>query len=762
MREETALVPMRYTMDVLVLLQSDTGFLCIVIFQLIMTTICFWFIPLMLRQRGNSITMLMLSIAFMGFAQNAAYLLELLSTNVNEAMMAVRMESMGSAFICTFMLLFIAGYFEKKVPVAFQVILIILDMLVVAGTWIYKIWPAYFCSPRFVHTGIMPHLELRRGPLYYVFVLAVTVQLISCLCIEWNAFAGARDKSKKTRYFFMLLSTLFPGLGYLMKLLDVLDGFNLIPCSTALGILMFMIATVFQHAFEVTITAHEDIVREMDEAVIVTNREAGFIEANKKAYELFPALYHVEREERVPDTEKWGALEEGIRRELNWNRHTFDVHVNGIYSHEKMLGYCIMLLDVTEQKKQLELMQQLKENAESANSAKTDFLARMSHEIRTPINAVLGMNEMILRESSEENVKKYATDIHSAAHSLLSIINDILDTSKIETGKMEIVPVRYDLSTLLNDTINMIAERAKDKELDFVIDVSPSLPAMLYGDDLRIRQVLLNLLSNAVKYTKTGSVKLSVKGYNHRDKAVLRFMVEDTGIGIRKEDIPKLFESFERINLRQNRNIEGTGLGLPITVRLLKLMESELRVESTYGVGSKFWFDLEQPIIGTDVIGDFRSRAQRITQGYVYTKTYTAEQAKILVVDDNEINRRVFCNLVKQTKVQVSDVGSGQACLNLIQKKHFDLIFLDHMMPEMDGIETLRNMKKLEHNLCADTPVVMLTANAVSGAREQYLKEGFHEFLSKPIDPKKLEQMMKRFLPENLIHDVAAQSEEEG
>ncbi len=740
-------------MDILMMLQRDTGFLCTVIFQVIMTSICFWFIPLMLRQRGNSLTMLMLCIAFLGFIQNAAYMLELMSGNVSEAMMAERMGSMGNAFIATFMLLFVAGYFEKRVPVLLQAALFGMDVLVVVGVWIYKFWPAYFSSPRFYNTGFAPHLVLKRGLLYYIFAVVVTGELIACLCMECAAYKNALDKSQKQRYVYMVLSTLFPGLGYLLKLFDVIEGFNLIPCGVALGILMFMAATVFQHAFEVSITAHEDIVRELDEAVIVTNKDAGFIEANQRAYELFPALHHVKREERVPDNEKWGALSDGIRREMPFNGRSFDVHVNGIYSRDRMVGYCIMLLDITEQKQQLELMQQLKENAEKANSAKTDFLARMSHEIRTPINAVLGMNEMILRESHEENVKKYAMDIHSAAHSLLSIINDILDTSKIESGKMEIVPVKYDLSTLLNDVFNMIAERAKAKELDFRIEVSPNLPASLYGDDLRIRQVLLNLLSNAVKYTKTGYVKFSVEGNNHRDKTFLRFSVEDTGSGIREEDIPKLFESFERIDLKHNRNIEGTGLGLPITVRLLQLMGSELQVESRYGEGSRFWFELEQSVIGTDVIGDFRSRAQRITQGSVYRKTYTAKQAKILVVDDNEINRRVFRNLVKATEVQVSDVGSGQACLNLVQKEHFDLIFLDHMMPEMDGIETLQNMKKLEHNQCADTPVVMLTANAVTGAREQYLKEGFHEFLSKPIDPKKLEQIMRRFLPEKLIQE---------
>lgn len=387
----------------------------------------------------------------------------------------------------------------------------------------------------------------------------------------------------------------------------------------------------------------------------------------------------------------------------------------------------------------------------AANEAKGKFLAQMSHEIRTPINVVLGMDEMILRESREPNVREYAMDIHTAGQSLLSLINDILDFSKIESGKVEIVPVTYEICSMIHDLANMTLQRAKDKELQFVVEIDHEIPTCLYGDDVRIRQVLINILTNAVKYTKEGTVWLRVKCRVMGETAVLYFEVEDTGIGIKEEDLPKLTAEFERIEEERNRNIEGTGLGMSITVQLLKLMNSELQVESVYGKGSKFSFELEQKIIDGTPIGDFESKVKHMAENFSYESSFLAPDAKLLVVDDNAVNRKVLRNLLKETEIQVSEAGGGAECLQLVQENHYDLIFLDHMMPEMDGVETLHRMRELEDFSCKDTPVVVLTANAVAGAREQYLKEGFDDFLSKPIVPDKLEHMIRKMLPEELL-----------
>lgn len=417
-------------------------------------------------------------------------------------------------------------------------------------------------------------------------------------------------------------------------------------------------------------------------------------------------------------------------------------------------------IKVAEQQNQLLILAKrdadaARQEALAANEAKGKFLAQMSHEIRTPINAVLGMDEMILRESKEQNVREYAMDIYTAGQSLLSLINDILDFSKIDSGKMEIVPVVYDISSLIHDLVNMTSQRAADKGLCLEVEVDPELPCRLYGDDVRIRQILINLLTNAVKYTHEGTVWLRVHSHVNNDVVVLSFKVEDTGIGIKAEDLPKLSAEFERIEEDRNRNIEGTGLGMSITIQLLTLLGSKLHVESEYGKGSKFYFELEQKIIDYTPIGDFESKVQQIAENYNYTSQLYAPDAKILVVDDNAVNRKVLRNLLKETQIQVTEATGGAECLHLVQESHYDLIFLDHMMPEMDGVETLHRIKALSAFPCKDTPIVVLTANAVSGAKETYLAEGFDDFLSKPIVPDKLEIMIQKMLPEELLQTVS-------
>ncbi|MBQ9608025.1 MAG: response regulator [Lachnospiraceae bacterium] len=395
-----------------------------------------------------------------------------------------------------------------------------------------------------------------------------------------------------------------------------------------------------------------------------------------------------------------------------------------------------------------------KQKAIMESEAKARFLANMSHEIRTPINAILGMDAMILRESDEASTKEYALDIQHAGENLLSLINDVLDMSKIEAGKMEIIPVDYDFSSVIHDIVSMISIKAADKGLDIQVLVNSKLPSRLYGDEIRIRQILLNLLNNAVKYTEDGSVTLKIDGGLKEDKVNLKFIVSDTGIGIKEEDISKLFSEFERIEEKRNRNIEGTGLGMNITLTLLEMMGSKLNVESVYGEGTTFSFDLEQGIINAEPIGNIEERIRKQSQEYKYDVSFVAPDAHVLVVDDNMINRRVFRGLLKETKVNVDEAESGMECLDMVAKKHYDIIFLDHMMPEMDGVETLAHMKELPDNMCKDTPVIALTANAISGAREMYLSEGFDEFLSKPIVPDKLEKLVSSYLPEEMVMEA--------
>ena len=424
-----------------------------------------------------------------------------------------------------------------------------------------------------------------------------------------------------------------------------------------------------------------------------------------------------------------------------------------------LFGGCILAVNVVINRMirwQARANDNLKQAAEAAiraEQAKSRFLSNMSHEIRTPINAVLGMNEMILRGCKDEQLLHYAANIRSSGQMLLSLINDILDMSKIESGNMEIVPVDYELADVIFDLWNVIFLRAQEKGLTVEFILDETLPRTLFGDEVRIKQIVTNLLTNAVKYTPEGGVKMRV-GYERReaDQIALELSVEDTGLGIRPEDREKLFDRFQRLDEKHTRNIEGTGLGLNITMSLLKMMGGGMKIDSEYQKGSTFTVTIPQKVVNDEPTGDFaavmdRQMPDTSEQGAIFE----APDAHVLVVDDNEINREVFMALLERTKIQVTEADSGKACLELVKKEPFHIIFMDHMMPEMDGVEALHEIQRLTDFPNEKTPIIVLTANALSGTREFYMKEGFTDFMTKPIDPQLLEEMLVSYLPKELV-----------
>ena len=539
--------------------------------------------------------------------------------------------------------------------------------------------------------------------------------------------------------------------------------------SSAYGMFLTYMITWFWatrfNAFSITVgNLSQYIYESANTAILIFDEYFRLVLANPYGQELL-GIKKIENQKLMQlfqGTEaESGRIKDGILRDNKGVAELVSVHGATSCSLNFSLArdfhddpYCIVcfVYDLTKEKNMLE-------EVVRANEAKSQFLANMSHEIRTPINGILGMDSVLLKECHDENLREYAKNIQSAGQSLLSIINDILDISKIESGKMEILTIRYQLFSVLNDCYNLTKIKLQNKPVSFIMQINEKLPSWLYGDEVRIRQIINNFLSNAVKYTKEGNITFELDFEEKTDEQILLVItVRDTGIGIKEEDLGKLFESFTRIEEKRNRNIEGTGLGLNLTKNLVNLMGGEVFAESTYGKGSCFTAKIPQKIADAKPMGDFGKRYQQYLSTSDDDKlSFLAPDAKILVVDDVTMNLKVVEGLLKATKIQIDTAVSGSECLECVKTTPYQMIFLDHMMPEMDGLETLEHMKNLADNPNAQTPVIMLTANAIVGAKEEYIEAGFTDYLTKPIRETELLEMILKYLPEELVCENGGQ-----
>lgn len=719
--------------------------------QLAIVIMCIIFVAVVSLQRGNQLSKLMLCCAFLATLQSSAYLVELSAFNYESMVTALCFKYLGAAFIGTFFMVFCAKYCERYIPKWIQWLLFIWDFAVVIAVWTWRMHRLYFADIIMVSDSSIPHLVVEQGPMCKMNVYVTTIEMAVCIIMAFRGWHAGKNRRFRNNCRILLISSSFPLFMIPTRFLEAFDGYDSSSVSVALCIVGFFQAVMVQKIMDVSEIAHKNIIQATKEPIIIVDSEDNFLECNAAAEELFPWLTTFKMGEPFPDNRIFHDYSNGNEGEILVGTRTLRYRTESIFDNELLIGYSIHFLDLTNERQQLQEMSDLKNEAERANQAKTEFLTKISHEIRTPINAVMGMNEMILRESREMDIKRYSLDIKNAAYTLLSLINELLDASKIESGKMEIIPGEYSVMELFRDLYNMTNIKAKSKNLQLKFIIDPELPSRVYGDDVRIRQVLINVLTNAVKYTENGEVTLRATGERNEDGVSILFEVEDTGIGIKEHELHRLFAKFERVDLERNRYVEGTGLGLNIAAQMLSMMNSQLRVESTYGQGSRFYFTLRQEVVDETPIGDFYDSMLTEIETEQYVTTFVAPNVRLLVVDDNAMNIKVFRNLLKPTGMEIDDAISGEMCLKLCRENKYDIIFMDHMMPVMDGIETFHAMKQDKEGLNFDTPVIMLTANAVIGAKTQFIEEGFSDFISKPVDCGALDKVLLTYLPDDKV-----------
>lgn len=612
------------------------------------------------------------------------------------------------------------------------------------------------------------HLAMSFGPLYVPFIIFVVINTFSPIFVV--IYSYIIKKKISFRYIIMLGSLeIMIFLLYFIQMVVGLD-FDILPCGYVMMeyVILFIIHRIALYDGSQIVIYNSEKRREY--GYIIFDNKKAYVGSNDMARYFFPELNELDIDRQVKDgfikTEFVDKLDNAEAPSKIYQRNdrmimcTIKPYVQG--KKQRVYGYIVELRDDTEQQEFIQTLNVMNndleaavESANRANNAKSDFLASMSHEIRTPINAVLGMNEIALRECNDENIIAYLKDINNAGHNLLYIINDILDFSKIEAGKIILIDGDYSIVKLIKDVSDMVLLKAAQKSLILTVNVDKELPKTLNGDENRIRQIVVNLLNNAVKYTHKGTIELNF-GYNMHydmkevqeksdDKIDLIISVKDTGIGIREENIPYLFDSFQRVDETRNKNIEGTGLGLAITKSLVEMMGGSISVESEYGKGSIFTVVIPQKVVDKTPTGDYDAIIRSEQKKKEERAHIDASNVDILVVDDNKVNLQVAKGLLKPTKAKVTLVNSGKECLDIIREKHFDIILLDHMMPDLDGIDTLHQAKKLEGNKCEDSAYIALTANAIAGVRDMYINEGFDDYISKPIDSEVLESMILKY-----------------
>ncbi len=678
--------------------------------------------------------------------QSVGYLLELFSKSLEEAMVAVKFEYLGSSVVAIFYMMFIRHYCGRRENRLFERVLLLCALLGVVMVWTSPMHKLFYSSIGFEQFGDNYRLALTYGPYFYFHCLIAIA--IPWFVVAWtliDSIIKEKDKKKRKNLYIVIGGSSIAFFVFVIYTLGFFfEGYDPNPVTMSL---MLSIMTIFvwnRKDYNLTKAAANNVLQALNDGVITIDEYFKVISYNDNAEKVFPDISEYKTIGEIPEFPLQVLVEED-KNEFIVEGRNYEGHISRLKDQDgDVRGYTILFTDVTDTVEHIKNINLMREKAEEANKAKSLFLANMSHEIRTPMNAIVGLSELIIEESRGRKMYDYACDIKSAALNLLGIINDILDLSKVEAGKMELIDEDYYVQILVQDTINMVKVAAAQKGLKVNVDIDKNIPYQLSGDEVRIRQVLINLLNNALKFTRQGSISLSATGgFVDEESYKLCFKVSDTGIGIKEEDLEHIYESFQQLDMNINRKVEGTGLGLAITKNLVQLMHGSIQVESEYGKGTIFTVEVMQRVVTRDTIEDNPITREALNNADL--RMFKSEGYKVLVVDDNIINRKVVVKMMEEYKFDIHEADSGKKAIALANENKYDMILMDHMMPEMDGVEATGVIRSTSP-LNGDTIIIALTANAIAGAKEMYMSNGFQDFLAKPFERIQLHELLGKWI----------------
>ena len=678
------------------------------------------------------------------------YLSEMLCKSSEAAFMSKKIEVMGLLFINTLLLIYVSRCCDFKLKLWHRTLFIIVDAIFIFLGFTSDHNELFFKSAEFVETGLYPHLIVHYGPLYVLCgVYNISIIVFQIVIIAIYIRNNYNNRVRSNVLVALEFAYLFPILGFAYYLTPFWRKYIYEPffIFVFFGFVYFLFIIYRYNLFDVLSFAKDDVLKNINEGFLIIDTKRNLLFANEKIKTIYPEI-----ENRSQQLSIINNIYRNNKKDLNLDGRIYTVSVLPFNERNTLMGYRMWLFDKTEERQKEAQILEAKDQAEKANQAKTMFLANMSHEIRTPMNAILGTTEIILNESISPQVEENVLSIKNAGMTLISIINDVLDFSKIEAGKMKPNDIEYSPGMMIKEVTDAARMRLEQKGVAFRLHVKETLPSKMRGDETHVRQVYTNILNNAVKYTKSGYVTMNVDWEQVSGIARIRVSVEDTGIGIKEEELPNIFNSFERADMIKNKTIEGTGLGLAIAKRLVESMGGKINVRSTYGEGSNFSFTYFQSITDYTPLGNIEDLHYENSEKN--GDSFIAPMARILVVDDNITNIKVIQGILNMYQIRVDVALGGSEAIEKAARNHYHMILMDQMMPVIDGIEAAKRIRELPGYDVAKTPIIALTANAIRGAREMFISEGFQDYISKPLDIKILERILKSFLPGDFIRYV--------